>query len=121
MKETDLKIGDWVSYEGEPIQIEDTINYLYIDGYHTGRCRTEELEPIPLTVEILEKNGWKHDTDEYKHYWKREHITFSMFINTPFSPFRFYYDDCCTIRNIKYVHELQHILWAFGLNDDITL
>ena len=31
---------------------------------------TEFLEPVPLTVEILEKNGWKHEFDKTEYMVK---------------------------------------------------
>jgi hypothetical protein len=42
----ELRIGNWVIYEGVPYQIED----IKVDAY------TGHLHPIPLTPEILEKS-----------------------------------------------------------------
>lgn len=89
MKVTDLMIGDWVNYrpgwineetgkveweshdEGFPVKIE----FLYFchgegfvqynDGENDGiEAADYELFPIPLTPEILEKNGF-HYTNEH--------------------------------------------------------
>ena len=54
MEQTDVKVGDWFEFsEGQ-----GQINLIYgdtviIDGY---QLNIAELEPIPLTKEILRKN-----------------------------------------------------------------
>ena len=66
MKLTDLAIWDWVLINNTPhkIQAIDSIDAEILaddDLYYVGedRCHSEDkIEPIPLTPEILEKNGW---------------------------------------------------------------
>ncbi len=65
MRADELMIGDWVLDTcGNPIQVkellEDGINgewdcaELYgVEVYY------EDIEPIPIDLDILEKNGWK--------------------------------------------------------------
>ena len=74
MKATELQIGDWVGrvFNDNHI-IED---YRQVDWIKTGEIgmRYQKvwsigcIEPIPLTPEILEKNGWKET--EYWHEYK---------------------------------------------------
>jgi hypothetical protein len=59
MKATDLMLGDWVLCDGKPYQVaEISAGLLCIDAERELFANPEDLEPIPLTPEILEKNGW---------------------------------------------------------------
>ena len=58
MKPTDLMIGDWVYCYGKPTKIAILTNGKVI-GTEIG---DGVITPIPLTPEILEKNGWTLDT-----------------------------------------------------------
>lgn len=64
MKANELMIGDWVMLDGkEPKQITGLKTHSCKHGYVQIKnidCSAEYLEPIPLTPEILEKNGWYH-------------------------------------------------------------
>ena len=64
IKAEDLRIGDLVRYEKNIITVQ-TIRTNYeegfiIDEYNVG-YNCDDLDPIPLTPEIFEKNGWKRD------------------------------------------------------------
>lgn len=91
-------------------------------------CRN--IDPIPLTPEILEKNGFKEDVvgnyytkplDNETHPFKRylavelKRENWAVFIKYC----RLH--DCALLRKIQHVHELQHILWALGLDAEIKL
>ena len=70
MKTSELMIGDWVLHEGEPYQIRQFGIYGVDIGKPTGIClivERNEIEPIPLSPEILEKNGfyWGYTSNEY--------------------------------------------------------
>ena len=64
MKPEDYKPGNWVLFLGEPKQIEGISNRLRPDcGYFqfpgtTNWVKGIHVQPIPLTEEILVKNGW---------------------------------------------------------------
>lgn len=68
MKATELQIGDWVlinntlrqiqvidSIDAEIQADDDEVYYVGEDRYHSE----DKLEGVPLTYEILKKNGWK--------------------------------------------------------------
>lgn len=90
------------------------------------------IEGVPITPEILENNGWEKKifyvqlkktvkewyeytlpgTDliiDYRPYYTQTNERFTV------------YGDCFMINHIEYVHELQHILWALGLDAEIKL
>lgn len=88
------------------------------------------VEGIPLTPEILKKNGLKEDvvgnyytkpldneTHPFKRYLavelKRENwVVFIKYCRL---------HDCALLRKIQHVHELQHILWALGLDANLKI
>lgn len=94
-----------------------------------------ELYPIPLTPEILEKNGWakevmsrgvknshwvytKPDIEEYGYF----PIYIEKGIGDEFDVYPFTDNNVCTqIVYIKYVHELQHLLFGLGLNSEMEV
>ena len=94
-----------------------------------------ELYPIPLTPEILEKNGWvkevmsrgvknshwvytKPDIEEYGYF----PIYIEKGIGDEFDVYPFTDNNVCTqIAYIKYVHQLQHLLFGLGLNSEMEL
>lgn len=95
----------------------------------------DEVSPIPLNTEILEKNGWekkamsrgiknshlvytKPDIEEYGYF----HIYIEKGIGKEFDVYLFTYNNVCTqIAYIKYVHELQHLLFGLGLNSEMEV
>ena len=95
----------------------------------------DEVSPIPLTTEILEKNGWvkevmsrgvknshwvytKPDIEEYGYF----PIYIEKGIGDEFDVYPFTDNhDCKQIAYIKYVHQLQHILFGLGLDSEMEL
>ncbi len=127
MKAKELKIGDIVSFKGTPVKvIHIDPPYIYaldeedvVVGSHEN-CNN--FDPIPLTEEILEKNGWCWD--ERNCDWRlaglaiapyelngKEHMAVYAYSN----------QDLVNIYDSDYVHELQHLLWALGIDDDLKI
>lgn len=88
------------------------------------------VEGIPVTPEILNKNGFKEevvgdyytkpiDNEGYSlvRYLavERKFCDWAVFIKYRSLP------DHVLIRHIQYVHELQHILWVLGLDVELKL
>lgn len=110
MKANELMIGDWVSDEYKlPMQI------YRVEGefaYADSGCSLYEFnkdyppQPIPLTPEILEKNGWKAgERGEYR----RE--PYKLFQTKKGWDFCYGFQG---ITDIRFVHELQNILRMLG-------
>lgn len=88
-----------------------------------GGIWLDYLEPIPLTPEILEENGFKKEgswfiiEDDYYDVSIRE-ITDSIwrvkYCNTEFSAFD-------SVLHIAFIHELQHALRLCGISKEIVL
>lgn len=129
MKASELMIGDWVQDITpcviDAISNEDICTYRNVDGYITAN--PSNLKPIPLTAEILEKNGWnkwcEHSTIvrsisvlvEYNTNLCIQEIDGqdTMFVQLSHcgaGSFEFR-------KHLKYVHELQHTFRLVGLNE----
>lgn len=157
LKISDLSAGDWVGLDMEYLEIKgDDIATAFVkkvqqpvriksisgdqdlifaevnpeDGFDTIYLKMEHIRPIPITAEVLEKNGWSSDgmyatlrINEYSHleYYYHEHRL------------RKY---CCSIdewenhkkvTNITFavhcynIHQLQHALRLAGADKEINL
>jgi len=122
MKARELMIGDWVELYGTPTRwkLEDYAKW------HKEMERTDvhTFEPIPLTPEILEKNGF-NKAGEIMPYTYRESKELKSLIQifTNFGNF-----DCHIVSKnfdadmrLSYVHELQHALKLCGIDKQIIL
>jgi len=146
MEAKDLMIGDWVR-----ISDDDTDEYFdaqikgvdFLDNVYAPIPGEEKpcpfsidcVEPIPLTPEILEKNGFENDFYEYEsvadyvkvrnegyslhstaHEWDGALITWCnghVDVVTDFSgEYR---------GEIEYVHQLQHALRLCGIDKEIVV
>ena len=122
--------GDLVKYIGiaSPIVVQITEvreEKLLID---LGECNwyladRSEVDSIRLTGEILEKNGFKeeqHQKEGTSEWYDFYHYDLGINIVYEVEENKFAaYLDGKKLREIKYVHELQHILWALGLNAEL--
>lgn len=83
------------------------------------------IEGIPLTPELLEKNGFKEEqhqkegTSEWYDYYHYD-LGINVVYEVEENKFAAYLDGK-KLREIQYVHELQHILWALGLNAELKV
>lgn len=93
------------------------------------------IVPIPLTPNILEKNGWKKEVmsrgikNSHWVYTKPDIEEYGYFpiyiekgIGKEFDVYPFTSNHVCTqIAYIKYVHQLQHLLFGLGLNSEMEV
>lgn len=152
MKATDLMIGDWVrlsSYYGRVDGIirlrevytaeEKWMVIVHFGGNWYEQVNVAILEPIPITPEILEKNGFtKYDVGHNVSGWSivdddnlYSAIPFTLTDNdfdTESGEYKWgpVEDDreesfVREIGRIKYVHELQHLLKQCKIKKEIVL
>lgn len=85
------------------------------------------IEGISLTPELLEKNGFKEEQHQkegtsewydFYHYGLGINVVYE--VEEKESKFAVYLDGK-KLREIQHVHELQHILWALGLNAELKV
>ena len=105
------------------------------DSSTTYSISNNAIRPIPLTPEILAKKGWvkevmnrgvknshlvytKPDIEEYGYF----PIYIEKGIGDEFDVYPFTDNNVCTqIAYIKYVHQLQNLLFGLGLNSEMEL
>lgn len=135
MKATELMIGDWVAqkHSGLLLKVSEVRPpYIIADG-EDGQFHEDTLEPILLTSEILEQNGFvtKDKPDEWKgyrsYYYKNGStgISFKVYHDTG----KYEWSGTCEISlnsmpywvRFKYLHELQNILRTYGIDKEITI
>lgn len=133
MKQEYIK-GDIVMYDNKIHTIMDTLGVNnYELSYIEHPVHQLELSGLTLTPEILEKNGWnqevmsmgvknrhwvytKPDIEEYGYF----PIYIEKGIGKEFDVYPFTdNNDCKQIAYIKYVHQLQHLLFGLGLNSEM--
>lgn len=82
----------------------------------------DEVSPIPLTTEILEKNRWKDDGyDWYKFPTKRAYLYITKDITTLGEFLVCVGLDRHNLASINFVHQLQHLLFGLGLNSEMEV
>lgn len=123
-------VGDGGQYQewnefGEIIRIlEDTV-YIMFDKQKDDweEIDIKDIEPIPLTVEILEKNGFKKDEKDEKMYeWNWGVIYDCISYDKETGIVRIFYVSGLAFKKIlRYVHELQHALKLCEIEKEIVL
>lgn len=114
------------------------------DGYYATYYDEDEtlqeinvniIEGIPLTKEILEKNGWKKELmnrgvkNSYIVYIKPDIEEYGYFpiyiekgIGNEFDVYPFTDNNVCKqVAYIRYVHELQHLLFGLRINSEMEV
>ena len=128
--------GDIVMYDNRIHTIMDTLE---LNNYELSYIRYQvnqlELSGVPLTTEILEKNGWKEEVmsrgvkNSHWVYTKPDIEEYGYFpiyiekgIGKEFDVYPFTdNNDCKQIAYIKYVHQLQNLLFGLGLNSEMEV
>ncbi len=124
-------IGDLVKYKVGGLEfiaeITNTSKYGYcfkgVSDDISGILCKEFAKDIPLTPEILQKNGWEPTKESLGHSFKNKKYTrFALWsINDKWS---FTIDGvmvCNTLSCLCYVHELQHLLFGLNINHEMEV
>lgn len=133
----DLRLGDLVQisvdlpeYKQGDIFVVIDISEIYIIGLRSpseSECRQDlytirdHIEGIPITTEILEKNGFemREDTDVYaKNRLSLKPLEDEKGYQVGLGSLHFFY---VKVKIVKYVHEFQHILWALGKDANLKI
>ena len=120
--------GDIVMYDNRIHTIMDKLELNnYELSYIEHLVHQLELSGVLLTPEILEKNGW--DFIGYKMDFSGS--MFNIYSKHNILPDLYYYYatksfsvSICgkvALSNMKYVHELQHLLFGLGLNSEMEV
>ena len=132
----DLSIGDWVDYCSRHYKVYSIEECGFIqakceDDYtssHIGK-NIDYLEPIPITAEILEKNGFaRGQRGDFYHYLRLDKNR-TLYIHASTNGWRveITYDAAGILRtthlmpDMNSVHDLQHALRLAGVDKEINL
>lgn len=110
--------------------LKGTKLFYYRAGVY-GWIREDAIKPIPLIPEILEKNGWKlhkhHERNSYddvswSSYHKPAETNISLiFYQEEKAFFPFLYAQEISETPIRYIHQLQHLLFGLELNSEMEV
>lgn len=136
LKISDLSVGDWVgvrcgtkinAFKVEEIRFNNFIHkYVALLNNKAYGLPTTELHPIPITAEILEKNGFVKNGGAY--LWSNKKHRVFVFL-TEFSPsvdieeMDEQFDPISSRIEVSqlYAHQLQHALRIAGVDKEINL
>ena len=138
-----LMLGDWVQVKnpslglynvmGRIIAINEmeghalskTFDISFVDDedhkIHYIDCPKYNVYPIPLTPEILGKNGFEDINDIYTARCTNIHYSCPIFIEYCCANNCLYINDGLIPEPILYVHRLQHAFRLCGIDKEITL
>ena len=78
--------------------------------------RLSEVKPIPLTPEILEKNGWELDSATW--IYKKGYIkVFKLLDDKTYAAYLL----GVRVLEFHFVHQLQHLLFGLGINHEMEV
>lgn len=132
----DLRLGDLVQITEDLLEYKQDDTFVVIDisedyiglrspdksdGRPDMYTIGDHIEGVPLTPEILEKNGFEMREDTVVYMKNRLALK-------PLGDEKGYQvglGSLCTfyvkVKNVEYVHELQYILWALGEDANLTI
>ena len=122
-------VGDLVIYTSllkEPVaeicEVRETSYLIRFMNGNFAKVTSKEIKPIPLTKEILEKNGWKKSKiNDCAYFYYKD----GLFLTYTSKDGKFWFDDfdysssICV--DLPYVHSLQHLLFGLGINSEMEV
>lgn len=149
LKMSDLSVGDWVgvrcgtkinAFKVEEIRFNNIIHkYVALLNNKAYGLPTTELHPIPITAEILEKNGFVRCSVEFNIYeyttllgkilrTTQVHLltsqSISVFLHDTTIERGFPHREKTSVsilRDKLYVHDIQHALRLAGIDKELNL
>jgi hypothetical protein len=101
-----------------------------IDPEEEYDCTLSQARPIPITAEILEKNGWRVIAKEvlgedYEYHgeervWEDENYSIDI-CEAKQGVFWYSWSNEYYMWRLEYVHQLQHLIRLAGLDREINL
>ena len=111
--------GDIVMYDNKIHTIMDTLELNnYELSYINHPVHQLELSGVPITPEILEKNGWKSINGKYALKIKNANYVVLEFTEDGIYT---YINENTMLFTIKYIHELQHLLFGIGIKHEMEV
>lgn len=117
MKAEELRIGNIVSYKGEPARVtmigQYGIQALGTDNVINAKFGTPDIEPIPLTPEILEKAGFVKVPKREGIYRRGLIQLYHVGVGGTLCYIEYSPEEYCYLHVvIRYVHQLQNLIFT---------
>ena len=122
MKANELMIDDWVYNKNidKPIQVYPVMFSQMFRQRPDATTEDYNIFPIPLTTEILEKNGWLSRMNGTGEFYLKEPLVDDAIVTKTIIGFQMNHGPFNGLP-IHYVHELQHALHICGIEHNIKL
>lgn len=125
--------GDVVVYDNKVMVVKEPRDGSHFDlscpkeGLVYCFVGVDDIKPVSLTPEILEKNGWEFTG----HKLDYGGFLLDIYSKRDILPYLYYYYatkdfsvSICgeeALPDMKYVHQLQHLLFGLGLNSEMEV
>lgn len=130
VRATEIMVGDWLWYQGQfnafPLKVEQVTKRKV--GYHADPhenrmyyLRLHEVQPIPITPEILERNGFEKAQNLLVLQWENGVYLSMIFVEYNPENYCLFINDMMFPKPIRFLHELHHILMDCDIEKEITL
>lgn len=130
VRATEIMVGDWLWYQGQfnafPLKVEQVTKRKV--GYHADPhenrmyyLRLHEVQPIPITPEILERNGFEKVQNLLVLQWENGVYPSMIFVEYNPENYCLFINDMMFPKPVRFLHELHHILMDCDIEKEITL
>ena len=122
MKATELMTDDWVmnTHNQKPEQVREIRERMVMLDYN-DLYDYDEIEPISLTPEILERNGFEKVQNLLVLQWENGVYPSMIFVEYNPENYCLFINDMMFPKPGRFLHELHHILMDCGIKKKITL
>ena len=116
--------GDVVMYDNKVMVVKEPRDGSHFDlscpkeGLVYCLVDIDEIKPVSLTPEILEKNGWVKDKEGYINDSYHLHLCDKY---DRYSVYKVVNDNIVWLTDVRNVSDLQHLLFGLGLNSEMEV
>jgi hypothetical protein len=121
-------VNDIVMYDNKIMVVKEPRDGIHFDlscpkeGLVYCFVSVEDIKPVVLTPEILEKNGWKKSKiNDCAYFYYKD----GLFLTYTSKDGKFWFDDFDYSSSIcvelPYVHSLQHLLFGLEINQEMEV
>lgn len=125
IKASELRVGNWVLDEYTQVMITEILSK-HVNHSQAFNCPFDDLEPIPLTPQLLSKCGFAINGDYWYLNFKREcddqlsYLFVSKAIDDPKEMWYYGFQSplgSVNINNVYYLHQIQNIIFSLSYNE----
>lgn len=119
--------GDIVEYDNKIMVVKEPRDGIHFDlsspkeGLVYCFVSVDNMKPVSLTKEILEKNGWKRDGKWHYLPTQRAYLYITQDTGQPDEFLICVGDGKHNLTSVSFVHQLQHFLFGLNINSDMEV